>query len=224
MRGARRLTGACTCQVNFVQYVKKILYSNQTAGARRWNVSSITLEGTQPVIHETLDIAQYRSIIILTSLSAHHPLHGRTAARRLKAPSFAPTRGLKSTPRAGPSSTVSRRSLLRPRRSRSGQVRDAAPGSTRGAAHHRGVRRVRLLAPLVLPSASAVRARRAGRAVAQAPRASRREIVDFAVQQRLDERSLSWSELAERIERRFAITVHPRSIERCVVRAKKKLR
>jgi hypothetical protein len=48
--------------------------------------------------------------------------------------------------------------------------------------------------------------------------------MEFIQQTRLAEPALSWRELAERVGARFAVSVHPRSIERGVARGQKKRR
>ena len=49
-------------------------------------------------------------------------------------------------------------------------------------------------------------------------------IMEFIQQTRLAEPALGWRELAERVRARFAVSVHPRSIERGVARGQKKRR
>jgi transposase len=49
-------------------------------------------------------------------------------------------------------------------------------------------------------------------------------VMEFIQQTRLAEPALSWRELAERVGARFAVSVHPRSIERGVARGQKKRR
>ena len=58
------------------------------------------------------------------------------------------------------------------------------------------------------------------------PRAAHKltgEVLEFVALQLAEDQTLPWSELAERIEQRFAVTVHPRSIERALMRVKKSL-
>ncbi len=50
------------------------------------------------------------------------------------------------------------------------------------------------------------------------------DVVEFLLKARADEPEVSSSELATRIEARFAITVHSRSVERALARRKKKRR
>lgn len=50
------------------------------------------------------------------------------------------------------------------------------------------------------------------------------DVVEFLLKARADEPELSSSELAMRIEARFAISVHPRSVERALARREKKHR
>jgi transposase len=49
------------------------------------------------------------------------------------------------------------------------------------------------------------------------------EVVDFLERVRAEDDSLRARELADRVEKHFGIQVHPRSIERALVRRKKKL-
>lgn len=48
------------------------------------------------------------------------------------------------------------------------------------------------------------------------------EVVEYVAQVRAEEPSATSRELAERIERRFGIRVHPRSVERALARGEKK--
>jgi transposase len=48
------------------------------------------------------------------------------------------------------------------------------------------------------------------------------EVLDYVRQEQAKESSLSAGEIAERVKKRFGTTVHPRSIERALVREKKK--
>ncbi len=48
------------------------------------------------------------------------------------------------------------------------------------------------------------------------------EVMTFVRQERAEDKSLGWSELAEKVHARFGIEVHPRSIERAYKRTKKK--
>lgn len=48
------------------------------------------------------------------------------------------------------------------------------------------------------------------------------EVMAFVRQERMKDKSLSWSELAEKVKTRFGTEVHPRSIERAFKRTKKK--
>ena len=48
------------------------------------------------------------------------------------------------------------------------------------------------------------------------------EVVDFVQQERKQDKSLSFSALAEKVRQRFGVKVHPRSIERVLGRSKKK--
>jgi len=57
------------------------------------------------------------------------------------------------------------------------------------------------------------------------PRAAHKlteEVLAFVALQLAEDETVPWSELAERIAQRFDLTVHPRSIERALMRAKKK--
>lgn len=59
------------------------------------------------------------------------------------------------------------------------------------------------------------------------PRSShklREEIVDWLARLQISEPGISSTELAERVEKHFSITAHPRSIERALSRRKKKHR
>jgi hypothetical protein len=49
-------------------------------------------------------------------------------------------------------------------------------------------------------------------------------IMEFVEQTRRSEPSLRWQELADRVEQRFGVNIHPRSIERGVAREQKKRR
>ncbi len=48
------------------------------------------------------------------------------------------------------------------------------------------------------------------------------EVMTFVRQERAKDKSLGWSELAEKLKARFGTEVHPRSIERAFKRTKKK--
>lgn len=48
------------------------------------------------------------------------------------------------------------------------------------------------------------------------------EVMEFVAQQRSDDPSLTPEQLAEAIQKRFRIQVHPRSIQRCLLRQKKR--
>ena len=50
------------------------------------------------------------------------------------------------------------------------------------------------------------------------------EVVAFVIEERHDDESVSSAELADRIEARFAVRVHPRSVERALSKEKKKRR
>ena len=57
------------------------------------------------------------------------------------------------------------------------------------------------------------------------PRAAHKltaEVLAFVEQLRGEDKTLGWTELAQRIEQRFEVRVHPRSIERALLRTKKK--
>jgi transposase len=48
------------------------------------------------------------------------------------------------------------------------------------------------------------------------------EVLAFVAQQLGEDPTLAWPALAQRITQNFGLTVHPRSIERALMRAKKK--
>lgn len=77
-------------------------------------------------------------------------------------------------PRAGACRALPAQRLLRPARSRAGEVRDAARGRSRGCLQGSGGGLVRRVASDLLPGAAGLHARRAGRPVAAAARAQRR--------------------------------------------------
>jgi len=48
------------------------------------------------------------------------------------------------------------------------------------------------------------------------------EVMEFVTERRVADSSLTPEQLAEAIQRRFRIQVHPRSIQRCLLRQKKR--
>ena len=155
--------------------------------------------------------------------------YAQETASRPQVPGPSATGLSESSSRTGHRRTVSDPRIFRSSRPRSGQVRNAAPGRNRGSAGEPIRGRLWVLPALLLPGAGHFSTGRP--AGADAPEAGPKqahkltaEVLAFIRQARQQDPSLRPAALASRIQDRYGITVHPRSIERALARSQKKPR
>ena len=172
-----------------------------------------------------LTVKRMLSIIIFT----HKRFYAQETASRPQVPG-APATGMpESSSRTGLRRTVSDPRVFRCARPRSGQVRNAAPGRDRRTAGEPISSRFWVFPALFLPSADEFPTGRptgadAAKAGAQASSQAQRRGARIYPQARQQDPSLRPAVLASRIQDRYGITVHSRSIERALARSQKKPR
>lgn len=130
-------------------------------------------------------------------------------------------------PRRCDPSAVSGQRVLRCPRLGPGEIRDAAPGPCGQADDFPSGQGVWFLAAVVLPSRIQFRTKwlvwiASWEARSRSGHKLTPEVMQFVVEQRSAEPSLSFAQLAEAVKRKFNLRVHPRSIERQLLREKKR--
>ena len=172
-----------------------------------------------------LDTAAIKSIIMFTIImDALRAADGRPGPKDPRAPA---TGNVEPASQSGARPPVSPGRFLRSSRSGPGQVRDAAAGAHRRPIGDGCSREFRLFAAVVLSGAIGLRGRRSCRlSAAQAcgPKQAHKltvEVLTFIGELRQKEPSIRLPDLVKRIQKRFRIKVHPRSIERSLLRHQK---
>ena len=136
------------------------------------------------------------------------------------------TRNTQPPPARGASSSVSGQRLLRSQRLGAGEIRDATTGPSGQAGGFPHGQGVWFLPPVVLPSRICLRARRFARITSPEAWSEERSQAHSGSdgvrrEQRTVAPSLSFAQLAELVQHHFHVKVHPRSIERQLLREKK---
>jgi hypothetical protein len=168
-------------------------------------------------------------IIIVFTVTAPACTWVADAGEGFQTRTLAGTRNFKPAAPRGHRPTVCQGHLFRSQRSRPGKVRDASPRAERGPFDHWRGDRFRFLAALVLSSAVCFRGGRARRlgspqTRSQAGAQADHEVLAFIVATRQKEPSIPSPELVRLIQERFGTKVHPRSIQRSLLRHQKKRR
>jgi hypothetical protein len=161
------------CKGNYALSVKEKMSCGVSTGKdckRRFSLSLFTACNTPEACAEKgLDEFPFENIIIFTH---------RRATLSSKTATASPGRGAEPESRRRHERTISAERVLRSRRFGSGQVRDAAPGGTRGTAGERSCPSLWLFQAFVLSGTSRFRRGRLGGVAASQTRTTRRTQVD----------------------------------------------
>ena len=174
-------------------------------------------DGWQKQLDNGLEV----SIIIFTVLlDSFQGAHGRQECQTRNAST---TGDFEPSSEACPRRAISSGRFFRSARSDPGQVRDAAPSADRRPVCDGRIGELRFFTAIFLPSVIGLRARRTGRPGAAQARSEQahkltEEVLTFIGEMRQKEPSVGLPDLVKLIQDRFGIRVHPRSIERSLLR------
>ena len=166
--------------------------------------------GAVTCVQKELDIHSDGYIIVFTT-------DVRSAENQTFVP--APAGHAESSTRSSAAREFSGQRVLRSARPGAGKVRDAPAGGSRQATGQSGRKDVWSLTSVVLSSTDRIPGNWSCRTLATQAWATFRtsptnELMQFVAQLQVAEPGISSPQLAERIAQRFAISVHPRSIDR----------